>query len=229
VAEADYRKAIELNSGSDLAHREYANFLLAMGRIDEAVDMAKIAQSLDPLSVYATHQVGWSYLATNRFSEAVIEFRKAIDLNPTWIWGNIKLAMAYSLMDDIENAKSALSRADELLAGKQPSPLAQSWLAQIAYMCGDTLRIKETITRLKKQEEHTYVEPYALADIFFRLGDYDQMFEYLEKAFNLKSPLMPVLLLDGKFGWKKLREDPRYLSLLQRMDFPDQHISSNDL
>jgi serine/threonine protein kinase/tetratricopeptide (TPR) repeat protein len=224
AAEEGYRKAIELNPGSDLAHREYSNFLLAMGFADKAVAEARIAQSLDPLSVYATHQLGWSLLATDRLSEAAIQFRKALDLNPTWIWGNIKLGMSLALMGDKENAMEALSRADELLAGKLPSPLAQSWLAQIDYLCGNEDRINETMTRLQSQAELTYVEPYALADMFFRLGDYDKMFEYLEQGFEVKSTLMPVLLLKGQFSWKKIKNDPRYQSLFKRMDFPNQKL-----
>jgi serine/threonine-protein kinase len=224
AAEAGYRSAIELNPGSDLAHREYSNFLLLMDFPEKAIAEARIAQSLDPLSVYATHQLGWSLLATGRLSEAVIEFRKAINLNPTWVWGNIKMGMAYALMGDQVNATSALKRADELLAGKLPSPLAQDWLAQIAYLCGDANRINETVTRLQSQAELTYVEPFALADIFFRLGDLDKMFEYLEHGFEVRSPLMPVILLERKFIWKKIKDDPRYLSLLKRMDFPNTKL-----
>jgi len=223
AAEEGYRKAIELNPGSDLAHREYSNFLLAMGDLDKAIAEARIAQSLDPLSVYGTHQVGWSLLATGRLSEAAVEFRKAIDLNPTWVWGNIKLGMACALMGDKENATYALARADELLAGKLPSPLAQSWLAQIAYMCGDEGRIKETIARLQSQAELTFIDPYALADMFFLVGDQDKMFQYLEKSFEIRSSLMPMIFLDGKFFWKKINKDPRYLSLLERMNFPAQN------
>jgi len=222
TAEAGYRKAIELNPGSDLAHREYSNFLLAMGDTDAAIAEARIALSLDPLSVYGTHQLGWSLLATGRLSEATIEFRKALDLNPTWIWGNIKMGMAYALMGDKENAMDALLRADELLDGKQPSPLAQSWLAQIAYLCGNEKRIKETLTRFQSQAEITYVDPYVFTDIYFRLGDYDKLFEYLEKSYETRSSLMPYLLVDVKYFWKKIEKDPRFLSLLKRMNFPQK-------
>ncbi len=221
AAEQAYRSAMELNPGSDLAHREYANFVLSMNSPDKAIAEARIAQSLDPLSVYATHQLGWSLLAIGRFSEAVVEFRKAIDLNPTWVWGNIKMGMAYARMGDRENATRAMRRADELLAGKLPSPLAQDWLAQIAYMCGNEDRLHETVKRLQHQADSTYVEPVALADMFYRLGDVDKMFEYLEQGFKERSPLMPVILLEGRSLWQKINQDPRYLSLLDRMDFPD--------
>jgi tetratricopeptide (TPR) repeat protein len=225
AAEQSYRSAMELNPGSDLAHREYSNFLLLMDYPEKAIAEARIAQSLDPLSVYATHQLGYNFLATGRLSEAVVEFHKAIDLNPTWVWGNIKMGMAYALMGDKENATNAMLRADELLAGNLPSPLAQDWLAQIAYMCGDSVRIYQTIKGLQDQAELTYVEPIALADMFYRLGDYNKMFEYLEQGYKLRSPLMSFMLLQGRFVWKKINQDPRYLSLLKRLDFPNAKLN----
>ena len=220
AAEQAYRRAVELTPGSDLAHREYANFLLAMDYPDKAITEARIAQSLDPLSVYATHQVGWSMLATGRFSEAVAEFRKAIDLNPTWVWGNIKMGMAYALMGDRENATNAMLRADELLAGKPPSPLAQDWLADIAYLCGNANRINETVKRLQVQADSTYVDPFVLADLSYRLGDFDKMFAYLEQGYTKRTTLMPLMLLMGRSLWREIKSDPRYLSLLDRMHFP---------
>lgn len=221
AAEASYRKAMELKPGSDLAHREYSNFLLLMDYPEKAITEARIAQSLDPLSVYATHQLGYNLLAIGRLSESVVEFRKAIDLNRTWVWGNIKMGMAYALMGDKENATKAMQRADELLAGELPSPLAQDWLAQIAYLGGDPDRIRETISRLRKQAELTYVDPIPLADMFYRQGDFDRVFEYVERAFEARSPLMAYMLLEGKFVWEKIKDDPRYINLLKRLNFPN--------
>jgi len=220
AAEKGYRKALELNPGSDLAHREYSTYLLALGQVNQAIEEAKIAQSLDPLSVYATHQLGYNFMVARNFSEAALEFRKAVELNPTWIWGNIKMGMSYSLMGDTAKAKMALDRADELLAGELPSPLAQSWLAQIAYFCGDTVRINTTIARLQNQSEFTYTDPIALADIFYRLGNYDKMFEYLEQGFEARSSRMPGMLIWGLLR-TEIKDDPRYLDLLKRLNFPN--------
>src|SRR5678815_1988359 len=56
-AEQEHRLALELNPGSDLAHREHGCFLSLMGRSDEGLAEARRAQTLDPLSVNATHEV----------------------------------------------------------------------------------------------------------------------------------------------------------------------------
>lgn len=127
------------------------------------------------------------------------------------------MGMAYALMGDKENANKAMLRPDELLAGKPPSPLTQACLAEIAYLCGDTSRINETITRLQNH-------PAALAGMHYRLGEFDKLFENLEKAFEERSPLMAYMVVDRRFWWRKIKDDPRYLSLLERMNFPNEKL-----
>jgi serine/threonine protein kinase/tetratricopeptide (TPR) repeat protein len=222
AADASYRRAIELNHGSDLAHREYGNYLLLMGHTEEAIAEARIAQSLDPLSVYASHQLGYSLLTVAKYSEAAAEFRKAIDLNPTWIWGNIKIGLTYALMNDCESATAAMRRADELLAGKPGSPLAQSWRAQIAYQCGDENRIRETLDRLKNKAKTTFVDPIAIADMYASLGESDSLFTYIKKGYDVRTPLMVFMLLESKSLWKEYADDPRFVELINRMNFPEE-------
>jgi hypothetical protein len=154
-----------------------------------------------------------------------MEFHKAVELNPSWIWGNIKMGMSYALMGDTANAKMALVRADELLAGGLPSPLGQAWMAEIAYLCEDSVRIKTTITRLKKQSEFTYTDPIALASMYHRLGNYDKMYEYLEKGFEARSSRMGGILIWG-IERKEIRNDPRYLDLLKRLNFSNQKLEN---
>src|SRR4029078_1596394 len=91
----------------------------------EGLDEARKAQALDPLSVNATHEVGYELLTLGRLDEAAAEFRKAIDLNPTWIWGNIKLGMTYAMAGSHELSMACARRADELLQGRAGAPFAQ--------------------------------------------------------------------------------------------------------
>ncbi len=225
AAEGAYRKAIELNPGSDLAHREYSSYLLIVGRPDDAIAEARVAQSLDPLSVYATHQLGFNFMASGRLAEAAAQFRAAIDLNPTWVWGNIKLSLTYALMGEKAKALAAAARADELLGTKTGSPLAQSWLASTAYLCGDRKRLEQTLARLRDAARTSYVDPLVFASLYYVKGDTDRMFESLDQGYALRSPLMTHLGVEGRFLWKDVARDPRYLSLVKRMAYPPAQAS----
>jgi tetratricopeptide (TPR) repeat protein len=178
------------------------------------------AQSLDPLSVFATHELGWCLLAAGRFPDAAAEFNKALALNPSWRWGNIKLSLAYAFMHDKEKALAAMKHADDLLPGKPGSPLSQCWLADTAFLCGDPTRAKLTLARLEQEARTTYVDPTTIAGLYLRLGDRTRMFESLERGFQVHSPAMVYLLINRRYLWKDAADDPRYLELLKRVGFP---------
>jgi eukaryotic-like serine/threonine-protein kinase len=220
AAGANYRKAIEISPSNDVAHREYANYLLVLDRPDDAIAEARKAQSLDPLSVNATHELGWCFLAAGRLPEAAAEFKKAIALNPDWRWGNIKLSLAYAFMHEREKALAAVKRADELLPASEGSPLSQCWLADTVLLCGDPNRAKLTLEKLEQQARTKYVDPTVMAGLYGRLNDKNRMFEYLERGFQVRSPNMVYLLIDRRFLWKPMADDPRYLDLLKRIGFP---------
>ncbi len=218
-AEREHRLALELNPGSDMAHREHAVFLSLMGRYDEGLAAARMAQTLDPLSVNSTHELGYQLLAVGRLDEAAAEFCKAIDLNPTWIWGNIKLGTTWSQMEEHDKAMACVRRADELLRGSRGSPLAQAWLASIVLTAGVPARAQDTLARLEAQSRTDHVDPCVLAWIHYALGDMDAMYASLDRAYTVRSPLMPFILQSRRFLWRQVGGDPRYEKLIRRMGF----------
>ncbi len=219
-AEREFRLALELNPGSDLAHREHAAFLSFMGRFEEGLAAARMAQTLDPLSVNATHEVGYELLAIGRLDEAAAEFRKAIDLNPTWVWGNIKLGMTYSEMGAHDKAMACVHRADELMGNSPGTALSQGWLCIIERAAGNPARLRSTLARLEEQSRTEYVDPFVIASCHYALGDHDAMFASLERGLVLRSPLMAILLQVRRFLWRHVATDPRYDELIRRMGFP---------
>ena len=219
-AEKDFFRAIALDPGSDIAHRECASFLSLIGRYEEGLDEARKAQALDPLSVNATHELGYELLILGRIDEAAAEFRRAIDLNPTWMWGNIKLGMSYAMAGAHEMSMPCARRADELLGGQTGTPLAQAWLAAIELKAGFPGRADATLKRLTEESKRTYVDPCAIASVHYFMGDHDAALEQLERGLEVRSPAMVFALHAGHFLWRGLASDPRYASLIGRMKFP---------
>jgi serine/threonine protein kinase/Tfp pilus assembly protein PilF len=219
-AEREYRRALELNPGSDLAHREHAVYLSLMGRCEEGLAAARKAQTFDPLSVNSTHEVGYQLLALGRLDEAAAEFRKAIDLNPSWIWGNIKLGMTHSEMGQHDKAMACVRRADELLGNDPGTPLSQSWRAAIELAAGDPARAQNTLARLEDQSRTAFVDPFVLAWVHYVLGNHNAMFASLERAYVTRTPLMAFVLQMRSFLLRQVGTDSRYEDLIRRMGFP---------
>lgn len=150
----------------------------------------------------ATHELGYELLAIGRLDEAAAEFRKAIDLNPNWIWGNIKLGMTYAMSGAHEKAMACVRRADELLCPQFGSPLVQGWLATIELKAGRPERADATLARLQEKSRASYVDPTAIAQIYYSLGNHDAMFEELERGLELRSPVMAFTQQLGRFLWR---------------------------
>ena len=71
---------------------------------------------------------------------------------------------------------------------------------------------------MREESKHRYVRPAAFAYLFAGLGEKDQAFSYLEKAYEDRDSILTGLQVDPLFD--PLRSDPRFQDLLRRMNFP---------
>ena len=84
AAGREFERALALNPGYANAHHWYAWYLLAIGRIDEALDEMSAAEKLDVLSLPINTNIGFIFYFARRFDEAIDQFRKALDMDPTF-------------------------------------------------------------------------------------------------------------------------------------------------
>ena len=81
-AEAQFKRALDLDPGYATAHQWYAEYLSAMGRHDEALAEIRRAADVDPLSLIINAvQANILYMA-RRYDEAIDVCRRAIDMDP---------------------------------------------------------------------------------------------------------------------------------------------------
>jgi TolB-like protein/DNA-binding winged helix-turn-helix (wHTH) protein/Tfp pilus assembly protein PilF len=83
AAEGEFRRALELQPRSSDALRSYAWLALASGRLDQALQLAQRAASLDPLNAWNFAAPGDVHWTAGRFAEAEAAYRKAVELGPT--------------------------------------------------------------------------------------------------------------------------------------------------
>ena len=223
-ADEDLRRAIETNPGSDFARISYAYYLSAVGRFDEAIEHATIAKELDPLSPSAFHLVAYSLLGKHEYVRAAEEFRAALDLNPNWTWGYIKLAKTYA--DSglcVEAFATAESAEAELHDGG--TPLARSWLGYTYAKCGDATKTEAALATLDGYGEERYVDPVAYGIIYAAMGETERLLEELKRSIDDHSinavfiPAVPTYYSPG------LEADPRFQRLMTRIGFTQSAVS----
>jgi TolB-like protein/DNA-binding winged helix-turn-helix (wHTH) protein/Tfp pilus assembly protein PilF len=82
-AEREFRRALELQPGSSDALRSYAWLALASGRLDQALQLAQRAVSLDPLNPWNFAAIGDVSWTGGRWADAEAAYRRAVELGPT--------------------------------------------------------------------------------------------------------------------------------------------------
>jgi eukaryotic-like serine/threonine-protein kinase len=218
-AEREFKRAIELNPNSALSHDRYATYLETRGRFNESMAEAQRAQELDPLSPEIVSVQGFVYLDTRRYGESIAQFQKALDLYPNAAVIRASLAWAYAMnrmypqalaeYDKIADQDKAVAAENVSVAG------GLGWVYAVSGRRADALKIAQEFRDLSS---HAYVDFYAVAAIYAGLGDKDEAFRLLERAFQQHSPTMCFLGVD--WFWYGMRSDPRFTDLLRRIGLP---------
>jgi len=115
LAEADFRKALELNENQPLVLNYLGYSLVDQGlKLDEALNMIKTAVELRPTDGYIVDSLGWVYFRLGRYEEAVKELERAIELRPADPVINDHLGDAYWMVGRRNEARFQWNHARDL-------------------------------------------------------------------------------------------------------------------
>ena len=209
-AEREFQLAIKHKSTYAPAHQWYSSYLVALERFDEAIAEAKRTQELEPLSFIASSHLGWILYLSGRNDEAIATCRKILNLDPNSFPARRYLGLAYE-------QKGMYSQAiDEFQKGMKlsGSPLMLALLGHAYAASGKTAEARQVLTDLHELETRRYVSPYTVAAIHTGLGERDQAFKWLERAYEERDVWLMNLKVDPVFA--KLRSDKRFQDLLTR-------------
>ena len=212
AAEKGFKRALELNPGYANTHHWYSEFLMAMGRSDEAIGEAKRAQELDPLGLIISTLLGMALYYARQYDQAIDEFRKVMDMDATVIATNLWLGLAYLQKQSYGDAVRVLERGCALPGAR---PYMVGFLG-LAY--GLSGRRDEAVTLLRDLEELSkaaYVSSFAMALVSLGLGHKDEALGLLERAFEERASSLFWLRVDPALD--DLRSEPRFEAILGKM------------
>ncbi len=149
-AETQLRRALELNPGSRVAHEKYGWFLTVLGRLDEGLESSREAARLDPLSVGPIHDIAINYMVRGDLEKAAATFRRAIDIDPNWTWGYVKLGRTLALQGKCTEALAQAEVSERRIADGG-APLSRSWLGATSAICGETARARQKLDELVRR------------------------------------------------------------------------------
>ena len=212
TAERELKRALENNPNDATAHELYAYCLEVMGRPKEALAEIQLARELDPLSLVINCDVGIRFYFAREYDLAIEQYQKTLEMEPDFPIAHIWLGRAYEQKGMYQEAVSAYQKQVFILSGdgKRAADLGHVYTAS-----GFTGVLHQQLNELKQLSTQRYVAPLDIASIYARLGEHEQAFAWLEKAYQERFSLLPWLKLDPRFD--SLHSDSRFVALLKRI------------
>jgi serine/threonine-protein kinase len=212
LAELQLKRAIELNPNYATAHHWYGMLLCAMGKSPEAEAAMRKAQELDPLSTIINANVGWLYFIEQDNDRAIQQLRKTLDMDSNFSVGHHYLGIVYGQKAMYKEALEEFQRSDKLSGGGAFNTAQSGYIYAV---WGKRAEAEKIIAELKRQSKDSSVSPWGIALIYTGLGESDQAFEWLDKAYNDRAFDLQYAKVDPRF--ETLRSDPRFQKLLKRI------------
>jgi serine/threonine-protein kinase len=212
AAENECRRAIELKPEYPTAHHRYALVLNATGRVEEALAEAERARQLDPTSL-AINALPIAFLTHAReYDRAIEQGEKTLELDPEFWSARWMLASAYIGQGRYAQAVAELKK----LRPSTAIPVIYTGFLGYAYaMSGQRVEARRVRADLEERSKREYVSPTAVALICIGLGDKEQAFAWLDRAYAERD--VWFLHLQSFSPFDSLRSDPRFTRLLKQM------------
>jgi tetratricopeptide (TPR) repeat protein len=186
-----------------------------LGRLEDALKHGQRAQELDPITPVNLVLVGNTLLLMGEQERALVEFRKALELDSTSFQAHTGIAHVYEARGEYEKAVAEYRVLVEYSQGSAP---AKAPLGYALARAGATSEATQILHELLAASQTRYVSPVYLAIICAGLRDDSAALNWLDKAYDEKSPDLSSAVLDPRFT--PLLTQPRFKSLLQKMGFP---------
>ncbi|MGO8759237.1 MAG: hypothetical protein ACLQG3_14040 [Terracidiphilus sp.] len=189
TAEAQFRRALELNPNSASGRQKYAFYLIRTGQPREALVEMEKGVDLDPVSGTSFHAEGFIYYFSRQYD-------RALDVTRTVRGLKINISDWNFLLGDIyaEKKQYADSITAFLNSGRDPYTLGH--LGNVYARAGQESKARELISRLEENVRAQGVGRYEIALIYIGLGEKGKAFEWLEEAYRAHDVGLVYLKVD---------------------------------
>jgi TolB-like protein len=204
----ELKRAKELAPANPTANDLLARVIVYLGRLDEAEKQGRQAVDLDPLATPPRNNLARILWYEGKVDEADATARKAAELQPT-----AASSRRWQVLVAIKRGDSETVLREAQL---EPDPSYRRFeLAVAQYARGDQ---KAADAALADLMAHNQGLDYQVAQVYAVRGEREKGFEWLQIAFDNHDTGMLALLVDPLLN--SLRDDPRYKTLIAKMNFP---------
>ena len=217
ASEKEFRRALELNPKDATTHNWYAFMLDQTGRSNEAIAEAKRAVEVDPLNLKYSDTLGTIYRGARQYDLAITQYKNALEMDSNYAPSVNNLATTYKSMKKYDLWFEEWKKGAALQNDKEDLAIAEE-ASQIYAKSGYPAALRRILELELQLSKRRYVDPAGIAAYYAELGEKDQAFAWLDKAYTEKSDLLAYIKVFPELD--TLLSDPRYAALLKKMGLP---------
>jgi tetratricopeptide (TPR) repeat protein len=193
----------------------YGYYLTRMGQLEKGMSELRRAHELDPLSPIINTELGWAFLWSRQYDHAIEQLRKTLELDPNFPRALEQLGEAYALQGKLAEAVEELIKAESIYgtSSNEIKTLREGFLVS----GWEGYLRKQLDLAIKDAKLHGISAGY-IATMYARLGNKEEAFKWLEKAYEAHEGEMGGLKVNPH--WDNLRADPRFANLIRRVGLP---------
>jgi TolB-like protein/Tfp pilus assembly protein PilF len=207
-AEREYKAAIALNPNYAAAYHWYAWLLMTQRRFDEASHHLRLAQRIDPGSLYIKTALGLPYYYQQQYDQAIAHHRQALELDANFSAAHYYLGEALAQQGNYDEAIHEFQQV-QTTHSQQSSAL----LAHTLALANRSAEARAILAELQQRACEHYVSPYCLALIHVALGEVEETYRALEQAVAERAAWLIFLQIDPFFA--RLRGEERFETMLR--------------
>ena len=213
-ADAHYRRALEANPSFSLARWQYARFLSAAGRVDQAVAEALRAEQSDPNSIDVMGTVAMMLFYKRQYAASVDKTTEALALDPRQPGPHFIRGRALAGLGRLDDAAREIEDTVRM-TGNQSGQLAE--LGRVYALAGRRGDAATILARLAAPQHgaDAFVAAQDAAYVQLGLGMRSEALSALERAVDQRSERVLWIRVDPRLD--SLRADPRFQKLVERI------------
>lgn len=190
-----------------------AHLLAQNGRYRHAEEDLQRMLEFDPDSSMLISELGCVKYYAGDYDDSIRYYHQAMAIDSQSVLGYWGLGRALSKTGRHKEALETL-RSFKPAHGIEP-PIITAEIGYTEGVSGDKRSAKDTLHELKEQAKKIYVDPYLIAVVYLSLGDRENTYSWLDKAYAVRSPFLISLATDPK--WSDETSNPRLQALWNRM------------
>jgi len=200
-AESEFRKGLALDPNDALGRQWYSNYLLTLGRFEEAINQQERARAVDPFSPIINANLAKAYYYARQFDRAITQSQATLQLEPGFHAALMFLERSYRHKGMSDQAVST-----QLVAAS----VEDAQRIKRAYLTSGLAGV----LRLEAEAHQKTGATFEAARCYAQAGEKELALGSLEDSYQRHYPGLSRLKVDPDFD--PIRSDPRFQNLVRR-------------